>query len=291
MRNHTDAARWSSREDATLLNSAGEKTPGDLAKLLGRTRRAVYCRLWRLRLSSQLKEGYTLSLLAEELRVAPAKVRQWLLDGKLESHKLHVTRSSVKKLCEKREVEIKSKGCVIAVLGRPPERVLEFLQRYEQTPRRRRRSFRRTRGITPTYTLLRVGKILRISEDSVKQLVGKGFLKLSRLRIEETALKQFIERYPEEINWHLVDPQFLEWMGLRLIDEESLSSKLPGAHRHLIKVRTCPGCLHSFRGNGYWTHLKFCPHTHGLEPEVLQWAAEHPRSTTPDSPTRVIHTP
>ena len=290
-RKHTDTGRWSRQEDATLLNFAGEKTPRDLAKLLGRTRRAVYCRLWRLRLSSQLKEGYTLSLLAEDLRVDRARVRQWLLDGKLESQSLQVTRSSVKKLCERGEVEIISKGDVVAVLGRPPERVLEFMERNERKSGRNRRSVGRKRGIARTYTLRRVGKILRISENAVKQLVATGHLRLSRPRIEEGALRKFIEKHPEEINWHLVDPQLLEWLGLRRIDEGGLPSKLPGALRHLVKMWTCPGCLHSFRGNAYWTHLKSCPHARGLEPEVLQWAAEHPRSAIPHSPTRAINTP
>jgi len=291
MRQSTNGVRWSDQEDATLLSFAGEKSARELAKLLGRTQRAVYCRLWRLRLSSQLKDGYTPKLLADDLRVDRAKVRQWLLDGKLESQSLHVTRRSIKNLCEKGEVEIIRRGKLIAILGRPPEKVLESLQRCERKPGRNRRTSGKARGITHSYTFRRASRILQVSEDAVKQLVATGLLKLSRLRIEEDALRKFMEKCPGEINWPLVDPELLKWFGLSRIDDENLPSKIPGALRHLMKVRTCPGCHHSFRGNAYWTHLKFCPEVRDLEPEVLQWAAEHPRSTIPSSPPRAIIAP
>jgi hypothetical protein len=70
-------------------------------------------------------------------------------------------------------------------------------------------------------------------------------------------------------------------LGLARIDNGNPSRPMPGALKHLVKVRTCPGCLHSFRGNGYWTHTKFCPDVRNLAPEVLQWAADHPRSAIP----------
>jgi len=129
-----NGARWSDHEDATLLSFAGEKTARELAKLLGRSERGVYCRLARLSLSSTVKDGYTPRLLAEDLHVDRAKVRQWVLDGKLESQSLHVTRSSIKKLCERGDTEIVWKGKVLAVLGRSPERVLETLRRCERKP-------------------------------------------------------------------------------------------------------------------------------------------------------------
>ena len=274
---HANKARWSDQEEATLLTFAGEKTVRELSKLLGRTEIAVYRRLARLSLSSQLKDGYTPRLLAEDLRVSRLKVRQWLLDGKLESRNLQVSRRSIKKLCERREAEITWNGEVIAVLGRPPDRVLETMRRCERKPGQERRAFGRTRRISQSYTFRRAARILQVSEDVVRRLITAGLLKLTRLRIEEEALKRFIARYPNEVNWHLVDPEVLEWLGLCRIDDGNPPSRIPKFLKHLIKMRTCPGCHHSFRGNGYGTHVKFCPDARYLEPEVLQWAADHPR--------------
>jgi len=279
-----NGARWSDHEDATLLSFAGEKTARELAKLLGRSERGVYLRLVRLSLSSTVKDGYTPRLLAEDLHVDHRKVRQWLLDGKLESQSLHVTRSSIKKLCERGDTEIVWKGKVLAVLGRSPERVLETLRRCERKPGKKQQAARRRRGITQSYTFRRASRILQVNQEVVKQLVAAGVLKLGRLRIEEDALNRFARKYPIEINWQLVDPEMLTWLGLTRSDDGNVPSKLPGALRHLAQVRTCPGCHHSCRGNGYWIHVRFCPHVRNLEPEVLQWAAEHPRSAVPNRP-------
>ena len=279
-----NGARWSDHEDATLLSFVGEKTARELAKLLGRSERGVYCRLARLSLSSTVNDGYTPRLLAEDLHVDRTKVRQWLLDGKLESQSLHVTRSSIKKLCEGGDTEIVWKGRVLAVLGRSPERVIETLRRCERKPGKKQQAARRRRGITQSYTFRRASRILQVNQEVVKQLVAAGVLKLGRLRIEEDALNRFARKYPIEINWQLVDPEMLTWLGLTRSDDGNVPSKLPGALRHLAQVRTCPGCHHSCRGNGYWIHVRFCPHVRNLEPEVLQWAAEHPRFAVPNRP-------
>jgi hypothetical protein len=276
-----NGARWSDHEDATLLSFAGEKSARELAKLLGRTERGVYCRLARLSLSSTVKDGYTPRLLAEDLHVDRGKVRQWLLDGKLESQGFHVTRSSIKKLCERGDTEIVWKGKVLVVLGRAPQRVLETLRRGERKSGQNHQAARRRRGITQSYTFRRAGRILQVNQEAMKQLVAAGVLKLSRLRIEEDALNRFVRKYPLEINWQLLDPEMLAWLGVSRIDDGTASRKLPGALKHLVQVRTCPGCHHSCRGNGYWTHVKFCLPARDLEPEVLQWAAEHPRSAVP----------
>ena len=278
-RQHTIGTRWSDHEDATLLSFAGEKTARELAKLLGRTERSVYCRLARLSLSSTLKDGYTPRLLAEDLHVDRGKVRQWLLDGKLESQGLHVTRNSIKKLCEKGNTEIVWKGKVLAVLGRSPQRVLETLCRCERKSKRNQQIPRGPRRISQSYTFGRAGRILQISKEVVKKLVAAGLLKLNRLRIEEDALNKFAREHPSEINWGLVDAELLQWLGVSRLDDETTAEKLPWHVKHLFQVRTCPGCHRSCRGNGYSIHIKFCPDTRGLEPEVLEWAADHPTIT------------
>ena len=278
--------RWQRDEDATLLRCAGEKTVRDLGKMLRRTELSVYCKLARHKVSGRVTDGYTMREVAENLHVDRVKLRQWLLDGKLESRNLHVTRESVKKLCEREDAEIVSNGKVLAVLGRFPQRVLETLQRAEQISTQKQQISSRPRSITRSYTFARAGRILQVNQEVVKQLVGAGLLNLCRPRIEEDAIHKFVTEYPSEINWGLVGADLLEWLGLCRSDGKTEVEKSSGLLNHLHKERNCPGCHRLCRGNAYWTHVKFCPDTRDLEPEVLEWAADHPKFADRKKPAR-----
>lgn len=275
-RKHRNGRPWLDSEDATLLSFAGEKSTRELGKLLNRTERSIYCRLWRLKISSKLKDGYTPKSIAEDLHVDRERVRQWLLDGKLESPTLHVMRGSIKKLCEKGEADIVWKGQVIAALGRPPERILETLLRAEKISERKHQDSLSARGVALNYTFARVGRILKVGEPVVKQLVAAGLLRLSRLRIEEDALQRFLMKHPEEISWTMVDPDLLEWLGASEIGVRNYDKKTPGRLRHLLQVRTCPGCYRSYRGNAYSNHIRSCRFAREVRAERLEWAAENP---------------
>ena len=286
-RKRKNGTRWLDTEDATLLSFAGEKSARELSKLLGRTELSVYCRLARLDMSSQLKDGYTPRLVADSLHVSRGKLRQWVLDGKLQSQSLYVTRHSIKKLCEKGDTEIVQKGKVIAVLGRPPLKILETMQRIESKPKQKQQISHGFRRVTRIYTFGRAGRILQVNKKAVNQLVSAGLLKLGKLRIEEDALIRFVAEFPSEINWGLVDADTLQWLGHGRPDGETAGEKLSGSLKHLRKVRTCPGCHRSCRGNGYSTHIKFCPDARGLQSEVLEWASDHPKSADRKKPARL----
>ena len=286
-RKRKNGTRWLDTEDATLVSFTGEKSARELAKLLGRTELSVYCRLARLNVSSQLKDGYTPRLVADGLHVSRGKLRQWVLDGKLQSQTLYVTRHSIKKLCEKGDTEIVRKGIVIAVLGRPPLKVLETMQRSESKSRQKQQMSHGFRRISRIYTFGRAGRILQVNKKVVNQLVSAGLLKLGKLRIEEDALSRFVADFPSEINWGLVDADTLQWLGHGRPDGETAGEKFPGSLKHLRKVRTCPGCHRSCRGNGYSTHIKFCLDARGLQSEVLEWAADHPKIADRKKPGRL----
>ena len=197
--------RWSRVEDSRLLNFAGEKTVLELGNLLRRTESGIYHRLAHLKVSGRVRDGYTMREVADHLHVDYGKLRQWLLDGKLESQSLRVTRNSIKKLCERGSAEIFSKDNPLAVLGRLPPEVLKTMQRVERTAREKRKRTRRSRTITRSYTFARAGRILRVGQEVVKQLVEASMLKLSRVRIEEDAIQKFVTSFPSEVNWGLIE--------------------------------------------------------------------------------------
>ena len=279
--------RWSGGDDARLLNVAGEKNVRELGKMLRRTENAISHRLASHKVSVRVTDGYTMREVAENLHVDRGKLRRWLLDGKMESNNLQVSMDSIKKLCERGETEIISNGKVFAVLGRLPERVLETMRRSVRLSRQKQQASDKGRYIIQSYTFARVGRILQVNQEVVKQLVGAGLLKLCRPRIEEDAIHKFVTEYPSEINWELVGTDFLEWLGLCRSDGETEGEKSSGLLNHLHKVRTCPGCHRLCRGNAYWTHIKFCRDTRDLEPEVLEWAAGNPKFADRKKPARL----
>lgn len=270
---YTPGAKWLREEDEMLFNYAGEKSARELGILLGRTEHSVQCRLSIRKVPGRLKDGFTPRMLAKDLHVGHPKIRQWLLDGKLECENLHVTRNSIKKLCERGVDEIVWEGKVLAVLGRAPQRVIETLGRSETPSKQKTTASRRRRNVIRNYTFARVGRILQINQEAVRQLVGAGLLKFSNLRIQEDALFKFLEEHPSEINWGLLGTDWLDWAGVSRPDGRPVGEKLRGALRHLLQVRICPGCHRPCRGNGYSTHIKSCSQTRDLEPEVLEWAA------------------
>ena len=272
--------RWRSDEDETLTDLAGSKTVREIAIIMKRTERSVRIRLSRRNLSGRLREGHTQRFVAEDLHVARARIRQWILDGKLPGHSPQVTRGSIKKLCQREGPEIVRNGEVIAVLGRPPWRVLRGLQRSENTRQQGQNRSDSPRNISQSYTFARAGRLLQVGEEVVNRLVNRGLLKLTRMRIDEDILDDFVREHPEEINWHLLDDTVLKWFGINRDDARKAAAKRSGFLKHVFQERICPGCHRRCRGNAYWSHVKVCRDARKLAQEELDWAADHPRSVS-----------
>lgn len=74
----TAKRHWTRYEDEYLRDFAGQMSLRELAKVLGRSKNSISCRLGRLALSAKFRNGYSIEELSECLGAADTTVRQWL---------------------------------------------------------------------------------------------------------------------------------------------------------------------------------------------------------------------
>jgi hypothetical protein len=80
---HVKEARWTSDQDAFLLEHAGVRTPKWIAKRIGRTLTAVLVRLKRLHISRRVHDGLTCHDVALCFGIDGHAVAHWIEQGKL----------------------------------------------------------------------------------------------------------------------------------------------------------------------------------------------------------------
>lgn len=97
---------WTQEEKDFLLERAREFAVADIARELGRTRRAVYLRLWRSHMSARFQDGYTQYELAQALHVSPFRVRQWVRLGWLTLYECRVKDRALVRFLESHSDEI-----------------------------------------------------------------------------------------------------------------------------------------------------------------------------------------
>jgi hypothetical protein len=97
---------WTQEEKDFLLERAREFAVADIARELGRTRRAVYLQLWRSRMSARFQDGYTQYELAQALHVSPFRVRQWVRLGWLTLYECRVKDRALVRFLESHSDEI-----------------------------------------------------------------------------------------------------------------------------------------------------------------------------------------
>ncbi len=118
--------------------------------------------------------------------------------------------------------------------------------------------------IPKDYTLHRVGKILGVSDRTVRLWFQEGLFgeptsrgrNRSRTppRISRAALVAFCRKHPDKINTRECGPDF--WL---LMEDESVPSNVwQGLRQHLTRKNECPGCGRVIRRNGYFRHVKRC---------------------------------
>src|SRR5664279_5166686 len=91
---------WTPAHDAKLLNLAGYETVTKIARRLGRSERAVRCRLGALGISAKVTDGWSLRTLQATLRVQQARLTYLIGSGMLRVRDSRVSASSMAVLCD-----------------------------------------------------------------------------------------------------------------------------------------------------------------------------------------------
>src|SRR5271157_3577744 len=87
--------------DAKLLNLAGYEPVTKIARRLGRSERAVRCRLGALGISGKVTDGWSLRTLQATLRVRRPRLRRLIGMGILKVRDPRISASSLAVLCDK----------------------------------------------------------------------------------------------------------------------------------------------------------------------------------------------
>ena len=95
------AMPWTPAHDDKLLNLAGYEPVKKIARRLGRSERAVRCRLGALGISGKVTDGWSLRTLQATLRVRRPRLRQLTGIGMLKVRDPRISASSLVVLCDK----------------------------------------------------------------------------------------------------------------------------------------------------------------------------------------------
>src|SRR5271166_2439436 len=91
---------WTSAHDAKLLNLAGYEPVKKIARRLGRSERAVRCRLAALGISAKVTDGWSLRGLRKMLRVHQARLTYLIGSSMLRVRDPRISASSLAVLCD-----------------------------------------------------------------------------------------------------------------------------------------------------------------------------------------------
>jgi hypothetical protein len=89
--------RWSKEEILTLRELAGQKGVRAIAKLMKRSYHSVKHQLFRMDLSSQVSEGYSIQQLKSLMGVPHTRIQMWLTTKALKMKEERITEESVRK--------------------------------------------------------------------------------------------------------------------------------------------------------------------------------------------------
>jgi hypothetical protein len=287
---------WSKRELDLLLDLAGCRPVEDLAELVGRSVRSVACRLNRLGISCQMKEGQSLRELCRELHMGPNRVRRIINSGVLRVANGRIRVSSLLRFC----------GTKAGELGIDVSRLQGQLEKYEQGYGPRRlgeilavpatevakwidegliqardltvpvpslRAFCENHpeeiNIKPlireltkyNYSADRVAKVLGVPLASVRSWLTKRWLKMADQRISEGSIQEFYKNQSAEINFHLLDASLRQWLTEEMGASEGNGlqeiGKLRAFQSH-AKTARITACGRRILGNAWSRHVRRC---------------------------------
>lgn len=239
--------RWSRDEDQKLLGLAGEMKLNTIAQRLGRSERAIACRLaWWGKRSRVHAEGYARTSLARELHMGWTTIQKLIVDGFLEVRDPRVTKESLTRLQQ-----------TAAPLD-------EIAYRATAPTGIRPRS-----SSDPIHTSCRAKRIwaavaakLKVSPTSVEELIMRGVLKLCDSRITESSLQVFCHKYGAAINRQFLSEDTRAWLRSCMdFDPDAgneVARRFAAFREHALKTRTCEKCGRIIRGNVFFRHIKNC---------------------------------
>lgn len=239
--------RWSHEEDQTLLGLAGEMRLNTIAQRLGRSERAVACRLaWWGKRSRVHNEGYARTSLARDLHLGWTTIQRLIVDGFLEVRDPRVTKESLTRLKRSAESGNEFVENATSKAGCRPPNPLGSIQVSGRAKR--------------IWTA--VAHKLNVNQGVIEGLIMKGVLKLCDSRVTESSLQAFCHRYGAVINRDFLSRDTRAWLQSCMDFDpgagHDLARRFAASREHALKIRTCEKCGRIIRGNVFFRHTKNC---------------------------------
>ena len=215
--------RWEKHELHALWRWAGTESVDQIAKRLGRSERAVRCRMGALGMSAKVKDGWSLRRLEQTLHMGRGRLRRFIVEGSLRVRNPRISARSLSR----------------RVAG-------EFRRLPEEDDY--------------GYSWKQAAKLLGTTSVQVRGWIANGGLRLVDTRVTERALRSFLRTCASQLKLPLLDSATRAWLaeeyGVDLRGNENIP--LAAVQKHLGVTRVCPQCRKGTRGNAHFRHLKHC---------------------------------
>src|SRR5271157_5521439 len=177
---------WTPAHDDKLLKLAGYETVNKIAQRLGRSERAVRCRLGALGISGKVTDGWSLRTLQTTLRVSRSSLRQFIGKGMLKVRDPRISASSLAALCDKIRASLDPSAIkrIAAALANGNE----------------------------AYSWERAANLLGVPVPQVQAWISAGQLRVVDTFVTDRSFEEFCKKHGDEINTALIDPPTAKWL-------------------------------------------------------------------------------
>lgn len=239
--------RWSQEEDTKLIGLAGEMELSALAQRLGRSERAIACRLaWWGRRRRVHNEGFARKSLARDLHMGWTTIQRLIIDGFFEVRDPRITKESIS--------ELRRSGLLVDGMASGEARLTES-------------HVSRSAGSTLSsnrakHVWAAVADKLNTNLTTVEELLMHGVLKFCDPRVTESSLQEFCQKYGAAIKREFLPEDTRTWLRTCMDFDPStgrdVARRFAASREHAMTVRTCDKCGRSIRGNVFFRHLRNC---------------------------------
>ena len=226
-------APWTSAQEDKLFQLAGYEPVKKIARRLGRSERAVRCRLGALGISAKVTDGWSLRELRKMLRVHQARLTYLIGSGMLRVRDPRISASSMAVLCD--NIRASLNPSII-------ERIAADLANGDDA-----------------YSWERAAELLGVPVTQIQAWVCAGKLRLVDTFVTDRSFEEFCKKHGEELKACLIDAATAKWLVTEYgVSESVLNGGIVSrARKHALVVRTCK-CGRKIVGNPYFRHVKVC---------------------------------
>jgi len=225
---------WTPAHDDKLFQLAGYEPVKKIARRLGRSERAVRCRLGALGISAKVTDGWSLRGLRKLLRVQQARLTYLIGSGMLRVRDPRISASSMASLCEsiRASLDISTINRIAAHLA----------------------------GGDDAYSWERAADLLDVPVAQIQAWISAGQLRVVDTFVTDRSFEEFCKNHGEELKASLIDPPTAKWLASEygVSQVAANGGSVSRARKHALVIRTCK-CGRQIAGNSYFRHLRTCP--------------------------------